>query len=134
MITSPSAKYDGEGIGGIINIITKKKVGGYNGTLSSFNRTSDKLSNYAINGNAKLGKFGLSVFLNAGYSDPVAQYNANTTIPTIPNVYSQRTLEGNQYTSSNWSFGNAELSWELDTLNTISLYTNIDSWSNKTVS
>ena len=79
-----------------------------------FNRTSDKLSNYAINGNAKLGKFGLSVFLNAGYSDPVAQYNINTTIPTIPNVYSQRTLEGNQYTSSDWSFGNAELSWELD--------------------
>jgi hypothetical protein len=56
-------------------------VAGYNGTLSSFNRTSDKLSNYAINGNAKLGKFGLSVFLNAGYSDPVAQYNVNTTIP-----------------------------------------------------
>src|SRR5436190_1595182 len=134
VITSPSAKYDAEGVGGIINIITKKRVAGYNGTLSSFNRTSDKLSNYSINGNAKLGKFGLSVFLNAGYSDPVAQYNVNTTIPTIPNAYSQRTLEGNQYTSSNWSFGNAELSWELDTLNTISLYTNIDSWSNKTVS
>jgi len=134
VITSPSAKYDAEGVGGIINIITKKRVAGYNGTLSSFNRTSDKLSNYAINGNAKLGKFGLSVFLNAGYSDPVAQYNVNTTIPTVPTAYSQRTLEGNQYTSSNWSFGNAELSWELDTLNTISLYTNIDSWSNKTVS
>jgi outer membrane receptor protein involved in Fe transport len=134
VITQPSAKYDAEGVGGIINIITKKRVGGYNGTLSSFNRTSDKLSNYAINGNAKWGKLGLSVFLNAGYSDPVAQYNVNTTIPTIPNAYSQRTLEGNQYTSSNWSFGNAELSWEMDTLNTISLYTNIDSWSNKTVS
>lgn len=134
VITSPSAKYDAEGVGGIINIITKKRVAGYNGTLSSFNRTSDKLSNYAINGNAKLGKFGLSVFLNAGYSEPVAQYNVNTTVPADPIAYSQRTLEGNQYTSSNWSFGNAELSWELDTLNTISLYTNIDSWANKTVS
>jgi len=134
VITSPSAKYDAEGVGGIINIITKKRVAGYNGTLSSFNRTSDKLSNYSINGNAKLGKFGLSVFLNAGYSDPVSQYNVNTTIPTDPSAYSQRTLEGNQYTSSDWSFGNAELSWELDSLNTISLYTNIDSWSNKTVS
>lgn len=134
VITSPSAKYDAEGVGGIINIITKKRVAGYNGTLSSFNRTSDKLSNYAINGNAKLGKFGLSVFLNAGYSDPVSQYNVNTTVPTDPVAYSQRTLEGNQYTSSNWSFGNAELSLELDTLNTISLYTNIDSWANKTVS
>ena len=134
VITTPSAKYDGEGIGGLINIITKKKVIGYNGTLSSFHRTSDKLSNYAVNGNAKLGKFGLSVFLNAGYSDPVAQYNINTTVPAMQSVYTRRTLEGNQFTSANWSFGNAELSWDLDTLNTISVYTNIDSWSNKTVS
>jgi len=101
VITSPSAKYDAEGVGGIINIITKKRVVGYNGTLSSFNRTSDKLSNYNVNGNAKFGKFGVSVFLSAGYSDPVAQYNVNTTVPTDPVAYSQRTLEGNQYNSSN---------------------------------
>src|SRR4029078_5130614 len=63
VITQPSAKYDAEGVGGIINIITKKRVAGYNGTLSSFNRTSDKLSNYNVNGNAKFGKFGVSVFL-----------------------------------------------------------------------
>jgi len=134
VITTPSAKYDGEGIGGLINIITKKKVVGYNGTLSSFQRTSDKLSNYSINGNAKLGKIGLSVFLNSGYSNPVSQYNINTTIPSTQNIYTKRTLDGNQRTSSGWSFGNAELSWDPDTLNTISLYTNINSWSNKTIS
>ena len=134
VITTPSAKYDGEGIGGLINIITKKKVVGYNGTLSTFSRTSDKLNNLSINGNAKVGKIGLSVFLNSGFSDPVLQHNTNTTIPTTQNVYTKRTLDGDQYTSSNWSFGNAELSWEVDSLNTISLYTNIDSWSNKTVS
>ena len=134
VITTPSAKYDGEGIGGLINIITKKKVIGYNGTLSTFQRTSDKLSNYAINGNAKMGKIGVSVFLNTGYTNPVSQYNINTTIPSTQNIYTKRTLDGNQRTSSHWSFGNAELSWDLDTLNTISLYTNIDSWSNKTVS
>lgn len=134
VITTPSAKYDGEGIGGLINIITKKKVAGYNGTLSSFSRTSDKLNNFSVNGNAKLGRVGLSVFLNSGFSDPVLQHNTNTTIPSTQTVYTKRTLDGDQYTSSKWSFGNAELSWELDSLNTISLYTNIDSWSNKTES
>jgi hypothetical protein len=134
VITTPSAKYDAEGIGGLINIITKKKVVGYNGTLSTFQRTSDKLSNYSVNGNAKMGKVGISVFLNTGYTRPVSQYNVNTTIPTIPAVYIQRTLDGDQQVNSNWSFGNAELSWDIDTLNTVSVYTNIDSWSNKTVS
>lgn len=134
VITTPSAKYDGEGIGGLINIITKKKVAGYNGSLSTFSRTSDKLNNFSLNGNAKFGKVGLSVFFNTGFKDPVLQHNTNTTIPAMQNIYAKRTLDGDQYASSGWSFGNAELSWELDSLNTISLYTNIDSWSNKTTS
>ncbi len=131
VITTPSAKYDGEGIGGLINIITKKKIVGYNGTLSTFSRTSDKLQNFSVNGNAKFGKAGISVFLNKGFTDPVLLYNVNTTTPATQNIYTRRTLEGNQYNKSGWSFGNAELSWELDTLNTISVYTNIDSWNNK---
>src|SRR5688572_12267375 len=134
VITAPSAKYDGEGVGGLINIITKKKVVGYNGTLSSFSRTSDKLNNFSINGNAKVGKIGLSVFLNKGFTDPVLQHNTNTTIPSTQTIYTKRTLDGDQHNNSGWSFGNAELSWEPDSLNTISLYTNIDSWSDKTVS
>src|SRR5688572_15700635 len=134
VITTPSAKYDGEGIGGLINIITKKKVVGYNGTISTFNRSSDKLNNFSVNGNAKLGKLGLSVFFNQGFSDPVLQQNNNTTIPTSKDIYSRRTLDGDQYASANWNFGNAELSYEIDSLNTLSVYTNIDSWTNKVVS
>jgi outer membrane receptor protein involved in Fe transport len=133
VITTPSAKYDGEGIGGLINIITKKKVVGYNGTLSSFSRTSDKLNSFSVNGNAKMGKIGLSVFFNSGFTDPVLLHNINTTLPTTPTIYTKRTLDGDQHSNSGWSFGNAELSWEVDSLNTVSLYTNIDSWSNKTV-
>ena len=133
VITTPSAKYDGEGIGGLINIITRKKVVGYNGTLSSFTRTSDKLNNFAVNGNAKFGKLGFSVFLNSGFTNPVSQLNINTTIPNTQNIFSKRTLEGDRRNNARWSFGNAELSWELDTLNTVSVYTNIDSWSNKSL-
>lgn len=134
VITVPSAKYDGEGVGGLINIITKKKVVGYNGTLSTFSRTSDKINSVTVNGNAKVGEMGLSVFFNAGNGDPTRRYNTNITTPFDPTLYSKRTLDGTQYNSQGWSYGNAELSWEIDTLNTISLYGNVDSWSDKTVS
>ncbi|AEV99149.1 hypothetical protein A4D02_11325 [Niastella koreensis] len=133
VITTPSAKYDGEGIGGLINIITKKKIVGYNGTLSSFSRTSDKINSLAVNGNAKVGKFGFSIFMDKGVADPVLQHTTNITTPTSQTAYAKRTLDGGRYNSEAWSFGNAELSFEADSLNTISLYTNIDSWSNKQV-
>jgi hypothetical protein len=132
VITSPSAKYDGEGIGGLINIVTKKKVVGYNGTLSSFSRTSDKLTDLSLNANAKLGKTGISILYDFGATAPVPQDNINTTIPTIPSAFSKRTLQGEQRNSSNWSFGNAEFSWEIDTLNALSIYANTDSRSGRT--
>jgi len=134
VITSPSAKYDGEGIGGLINIITKKKVAGYNGSISSFARTADKLYNYGLNFNAKFGKVGMSIFLNKGYRDPISVFSGSTTTPAVPTAYSKRTLGGYSRNNSGWSYGNAELSYEIDTLNAISVYTNIDSWSNTSVS
>jgi outer membrane receptor protein involved in Fe transport len=134
VITSPSAKYDGEGIGGLINIITKKKVVGYNGTISSFSRTSDKLDNFSLNANAKFGRIGATVFYGIGGSRPVPVDNINTTVPTTPTVFSKRTFEGDKRNSGGWNFGNAEISWEMDSLNTLSAYTNIDSWSTRAVS
>jgi len=134
VITNPSAKYDGEGIGGLINIITKKKVAGYNGTLSSFQRTSDKLDNFSLNANAKFGKIGATVFYGIGGSRLVPVDNINTTIPTTATAFSKRTLEGDKRNSGGWNFGNAEISWEMDSLNTLSAYTNIDSWSTRALS
>lgn len=134
VITTPSAKYDGEGVGGLINIITRKKVAGYNGSLSSFSRTSDKINSFAINGNIKTGKVGLSMFFTHGIADPTLQHNTNITTPATQDIYSKRTLDGDQYASSGWSYGNAELSYEIDSLNTLSVYSNIDGWSSKTVS
>lgn len=133
VITNPSAKYDGEGVGGLINIITKKKVVGYNGTISSFSRTSDKLNDFSLNGNAKFGKVGVSVLYDFGGTDPISLSNVITTTPVNTAAFSKRTLSGNRRNEQGWQFGNAEISWEADSLNTFSLYGNVDSWNDKNI-
>ncbi len=133
VITNPSAKYDGEGVGGLINIITKKKVVGYNGTISSFSRTSDKLNDLSLNGNAKFGKVGVSLLYDFGGTDPVSLPNLVTTIPANPAAFSKRTLSGDRRNEEGWQFGNAEISWEADSVTTVSLYGNVDSWHDNDV-
>ncbi|MBE50102.1 MAG: hypothetical protein CMP51_00130 [Flavobacteriales bacterium] len=59
VITSPGAKYDGEGDAGIVNIITKKKIiDGYKGTLSG--SLGDRVSRTNLNLTIGKGKFGIS--------------------------------------------------------------------------
>ncbi|MEM9928367.1 MAG: TonB-dependent receptor [Bacteroidota bacterium] len=69
VITSPSARYDGEGSGGIINIITKKKEAqGFTGTVNS--SVGTRQNNGGLNLNALLGRFGLNGGMNGRWSWP----------------------------------------------------------------
>lgn len=67
VITNPSAKYDGEGTAGIINIITKKSTPqGFNGNL---NLSLGNLSNRGVlSVNAGKGRFGFSTSASTYYS------------------------------------------------------------------
>ncbi len=125
VITSPSAKYDGEGVGGVINIITKKKVAGYNGSVNMY-YSSIKWANLNANFSAKLGKFGITMFYGAGGNTPEQMGRTLTrTVPAIPSLYTQRELRGNRWMRNFWNNGNAEISYEIDSLNTISSYGNV---------
>ena len=116
VITTPPAKYDAEGLAGIINIITKRNVDqGYKG---SFSTRMNSVEGPGINLNAtyKQGKFSIGGFL--GYNNTIKQTtafeNSNNIIrPIIINLLQQ----GMNTKSGNRAYGSAELSYEIDTLN-----------------
>ncbi|GAB3522607.1 TonB-dependent receptor [Emticicia fontis] len=126
VITNPSAKYDAEGVGGVINIVTQKQIIGYNGnaslTLSSFHNTFGNL-----NFNLKKGKVGVSVnyFFNAlgllGNPFP-PQLATSKTDAFNSQTYNSRILNGITMQTLFQNFGNAEISYDLDKCKTISVY------------
>ena len=65
VITNPSAKYDPDGVGGIINIVMKRgALDGFNGTVSSMVGEYRKQN---LNGNLNYRTEKLNVFTNANY-------------------------------------------------------------------
>jgi outer membrane receptor protein involved in Fe transport len=69
VITSPSAKYDAEGTGGVINIVTKKN--NLQGMSLNVNSTAGyRASNLGLNASLKTGKMGFTLggFGRAGYN------------------------------------------------------------------
>ena len=69
IITSPGAKYDGEGDAGIVNIITKKKIiDGYKSTINTALGT--RVNRQSVNLSIGKGRFGLSARGGAHYGWP----------------------------------------------------------------
>lgn len=114
VITTPPAKYDGEGLAGIINIITKKNADqGYNGTITP-NYSSINGAGINLNLSAKQGKFGIGGYL--GYSK---RNTLTTGFNNINDIFGQSylTQDGTRKNSGNNAYGSAELSFEADSLN-----------------
>ncbi|CAM4341433.1 Outer membrane receptor for ferrienterochelin and colicins [Pedobacter westerhofensis] len=118
VITTPPAKYDAEGLAGIINIITKKDLDqGYNvGINTRYNTRNGYGTN--LNGTVKQGKFGMNGYIGTSRRDKQSTAFGNQNIITNPVVSS---LFQNGTEENNWrnSYGNAELSYEIDTLDLI---------------
>ena len=126
VITTPPAKYDAEGLAGIINIITHKKIGeGYNGSVNINERFP--VGGPGIGGSftVKTGKLGISI--NGGASDykspSTDNSNNRTTFGTVPTSLLQ---SGGLDQDSRSGYFNSELSYELDSLNLISAQFNIN--------
>lgn len=126
VITTPPAKYDAEGLAGIINIITNKKVdNGYNGTLNISERFRVGGPGFGGTISAKLGKFGMTALAGGSqYDTPLTRTRVGrTALGAEPSELFQENFSrsGNK----NGYIG-YELSYEVDSLNLLSAQVNFN--------
>ncbi|WP_316826189.1 outer membrane beta-barrel family protein [Pedobacter miscanthi] len=135
VITSPSAKYDAEGSGGIINIITKKSnAQGVSGSVNASAGT--RQNNGAFNITAKTGR--LSVNANLGTNLAYAQnsrvviVNNTTVIDPVTNTVTPNNVSQDGY--SKWSRkgynGSFGADYDFNAYNNISTTVKMNSFSN----
>ncbi|WP_316783942.1 outer membrane beta-barrel protein [Pedobacter frigiditerrae] len=133
VITTPPAKYDGEGLVGIINIITFKKAdNGTNGTVNLSERFPVGGPTLGGSFTAKLGKFGIAT--NAGGSLNSSPLLDNTNSRITLNNPTNLWQYGNRDQSGKSGYAGAELSYEIDSLNLISAQINYNANDNESLS
>ncbi|GHT52724.1 TonB-dependent receptor [Bacteroidia bacterium] len=125
VITDPGAKYDAEGVTGILNIVTQdnSSMGGY---TVSLNTSADSRGSFGGGTyfSVKQGKLGLTGNLNANkYRNPIndshsERYEINSPTPTL------LTQDGWNKNTFNMMYGYVELSYEIDTLRLLSVSSN----------
>jgi outer membrane receptor protein involved in Fe transport len=123
VITTPPAKYDAEGLSGIINIITKKRADeGYNINLNGSENTVFGPAG-SVGATYKQGKFGLAVFGVYGFQ-PNRVTNSSTTeyIPGIDNTIQQNSINSRHNPVVD---GSIDLSYEFDSLNLLTASGNV---------
>jgi outer membrane cobalamin receptor len=130
VITSPSAKYDAEGVGGIINIITRKKLAGYNGTVNA-NIMSIGNRSAGFNINLKTGKLGVSGMYSVIGNSDIRSQQLSITTPGLPIAFTSRQVGGERETDLFFHQGNLELSYDLDSIQTLVVYGNMGRHRNK---
>lgn len=117
VITSPGAKYDAEGVGGILNIVT---VGsGFEGYTATFRGNASNngvgAGTYAM---VKQGKMTVSVNYNYDYNNRPRSYSDSYRENYEPGTRDEKFLESQSSSKSkgNFQYGNLEASYEIDTL------------------
>ncbi len=134
VITTPPSKYDAEGIAGLINIITNKKVdNGYNASVNVSHRFPAGGPGVGGNLTLKQGKFGISAFGGANSAETPITQNGTFRTTTGTNASSLAQYITRESENKNGYLG-GELSYEIDSLNLISGQFNINGNSNESLS
>lgn len=133
VITNPSAKYEGEGLTGVINIVTKKNVMGFNGS-SSFTYNTIERGN--LNPNTrfsyKAGKIGISSFIYTAQNLGFNSKSLNTYTAKNNNAaFAQRVTNDSLFNKGHQYGANLEIAYDLDSLTALSLYSNFSGRGSK---
>lgn len=124
VITDPGAKYDAEGVGGILNIVTTDaRMQGYNATLGVQARNTGLGGNAYVT--AQAGKFTVSGNYSYTYHNTPTGYNTSEREDFTSDEFRHLLQDGTSKSDGSYQFGSLEASYEIDTLNLITLSANI---------
>ena len=136
VITEPGAKYDAEGTGGILNIVTtgKQSLDGYLANLSA--RISNNNFGGSFYGRGKINKVTTSA--NVNYSKSIDQgytTTGNTLLENLTDDTNRYQLTDSKMKNKfNYVGANLSLSWEPDTLNLFTIQGNVGKTGFKQIS
>ena len=117
VITNPGPKYDAEGVGGILNIITHNQgIEGYTATFSG--NVSNRGAGGSTYATIKSGKLMMSGRYSYNYNNSPRSYSGSSrkTIGNITDSSSDLESENSSKVHGYSQFGSFEASYEIDTL------------------
>lgn len=139
VVTNPSMKYDAEGVGGVLNIITAKShFDGYNGTVTlsgnnSFNRNWG--TNNSANVTIQKDKFALSagLYYSQMWGEDVSNIQNNMAENRASSdIYRYLDYNFKQRTDSHSLYGNVRASYQADSLNLLTAEVSV--WGGRWIS
>ena len=133
VITDPGSKYDAEGVGGIINIITKSALQGYTGSVRANADNFGSVGGGAYL-SAKIGKFGITGNYNYNYRRSPYTNSESFRENKRSDDMKYLTQFGRSKGRGPMQYGYIEASYEIDTLNLISLSANRFDGNRKNIS
>lgn len=132
VITNPGPKYDAEGVGGILNIVTVGSgLEGYTATFSG--NVSNRGAGGGVFGTIKSGKLTVSARYNYNYNNLPRSYSGGNrrTIGEINSNSSDLDYNGTSKGHGSFQSGSMEASYDIDTLRLITMSFGLWGGSNK---
>ncbi|MDP2059661.1 MAG: carboxypeptidase-like regulatory domain-containing protein, partial [Flavobacteriaceae bacterium] len=121
VMTNPSSKYEAEGSAGIINIVTTRRVSdGYNGSVSAGLNTFGQY-NGNVNFASKINKFVYSLNAVMNHFEGPVSFSESTRENFFSTTNRYTESNGSNKGFGNWNSFNSEASYEIDTLNLVSV-------------